>query len=318
MVKQSQFLAAYLQDSCLSPTGTQPAWHGEFTSQGKASDQQLSSEVIGQFFPGTADSSADLQNPQELHLIVNDPHLLYRDTLLINNRIYPVLATTPVPRNGSLYFQVAADDQHTQAQSPVTSGIWLILGDNTPPPYLPLTRREYLTEATRELLAEKAMTVERVKQQYPVRSETIQKADKEAAISLIEQTCTGMQLQIRMRSFLAKYMSDEGLQQEAIAAATAPLDSTLQLMARLLTGLPPEELERPAFVSVQAHAFQGFEDLISEQGMLVKPNPVYQGSAPGSIVPNLFIAYLTSNAAPGATDQGYIRFTPEKLKSLLK
>jgi len=317
MVNQSQFLATFLQDSCISPAGTQAIWHGEFTAQGKASDRQLSSAVIGEFLAGSPDSSAGLRQAPEIHLVVNDPGLLYHDTLMINNKMYPILMATPVPQDGSLYFAAHADRQNGAQPN----DLWLILGENTPSPYLPLTRKEYLAEATQELQAEKAMVTEQVKQQNPVRSESTQKADKEAAISMIEQTCSGTQLQIRMRSFLAKYKSDETQQQEAIEAATAPLDTTLKLMAQLSTTLPAEELERPAIVSVQAHSFQGFEDLITQYGMLVKPNPVFHASAAGSIVPNLFIAYLTPNTAPdaaGTEDRQHVQFTPEKLRSLLK
>jgi hypothetical protein len=321
LVNQSLFLAAFLQDSCLSLAGMQAVWHGEFTAQGKAVDRQLSSTLVGEFFPGPAEGSGDHLRLAELRVAVNDPHLLYRDTLVINNKLYPILTATPVPRDGSLYFAAPADSQHVPEFSPLSSGFWLVLGNNMPPPYLPLTRKEYLTEATQELLAEKAIATERTKQQFPLRSESVQKADKEAAMSAIEQTCSGAQLQIRMRAFLAQYKSDETQQQEAVAAATSGLDSTLHIMAQLLATLPPAELERPAFVSVQADAFQGFEDMISEYGMLVKPNPLYHGCASGSIVPNLFIVCMTGNGAngpSGAEDQAGVPFTPEKLKSLLK
>lgn len=309
MVKQAQVFAAYLQDSCLSPLYAPAAWHGEFTAQGASSDPSFRCAVVGEL------------NSQEFRLVVNDPRLLYRDSLLINNRMYYVLAATPVPRNGALYFEAAAPVQHFPPRPPMPAAMWLMVGDNMPPPYLPLTRKEYLLEAKQELEVEKAAVTGRVKQQNPIRSESQQKADKDAAIAQMEQTCTGMQLQVRMRTFLAKYQSDEVVQQEAIVAATSPIDSTLQLMVQLMTHLPAAELERPAFVSVPADAFQGFEDLSSESGMLVSPNPLYRGSAPGSILPNLFIACLmphAANEASVAEERGRIEFLPEKLKSLLK
>ena len=313
MVKQSQFFASYLQDSCSLPDGAGPAWHGEFVAEGKGSGQELSSTVVGEF------ASA------ELRLSINDPHELYHDTLYVNNKMYTMLVGTPVPRDGALFFEASgaagggADNTDARKQA-----IWLILGDNMPSPYLPVTRKEYLTEATQELLAEKAAAAERAKQQNPVRSENVQKADKAAAVSLIEQTCSGVQLQVRMRSFLAKYKTDEELQQEAVSAVTAELDSTLHLMAQLLDRLPVEELERPAFVSVRAHSFEGFEDLITHKAMLVKANPVFHNPGSGSIVPNVLVASLSwinadaSNAAAVAGSSPFPQFNPGKLKALLK
>lgn len=133
---------------------------------------------------------------------------------------------------------------------------------------------------------------------------------------------SGSQQQIRIKSFLAKYKPDDILQQEAIAAATAALDSTMKLMEQLLAKLPASELERPAFVSVPADQFEGFEDLVATSGMLVKPNPSFPRAAAGSTVPTLFIAYCVfdsdGSAAPGAGEDWVALFRPGKLRQLLK
>jgi hypothetical protein len=47
MIKQAQFFATYLQDSCQLPDGETPTWHGEYAADGKGSAQGLSTTIVG-------------------------------------------------------------------------------------------------------------------------------------------------------------------------------------------------------------------------------------------------------------------------------
>jgi hypothetical protein len=184
-----------------------------------------------------------------------------------------------------------------------------------------VTRGEYLDEATLELKEEKNQVIARVKQEMPVRPDSVQRAEKAAEIEQINQTCSGMQLQVRLKNFEASYKSDETYQKEMIAVKTERLDSLVSLMSRLLSRLSKDALQDPAFVSVPADAFEGFEDGGARSGMLVRLDPAYASVASQGIDPHVFVAYWLfdpANAEDSKIDQLIEdQFEPGKLKKLL-
>jgi hypothetical protein len=130
----------------------------------------------------------------------------------------------------------------------------------------------------------------------------VQAAEKAAAIDQLKSIYSGIDLQVRMRSFLNNYRSDEDYLKENISSGTAGLDNTLHLMDSLSTHLMAAELSKPAMVSVAAADFTGFEDNTGGKAMLIKKmNTAYFDQNAGVEKPQFFLVSWNANASEPAT-----------------
>jgi len=73
-----------------------------------------------------------------------------------------------------------------------------------------------------------------------------------------------------VRSYLASYKPDSVYFKEVFASQSAALDADSVLLDSVLVKSSPDYLQKPAFVSVPAHAFREFEDGRPGSRMLAK------------------------------------------------
>jgi len=126
----------------------------------------------------------------------------------------------------------------------------------------------------------------------PVRPKAVQDAEKNATIAQLNNMYSGIDLQIQMRMFERNYKSDEDYLKENEQKANADLDSTIHYMDTLLMKMPAAELSTPAFVSVAAADFMGFEDARTGK-MLVKMNKAFYNEARPGDWAHMFLVSLS-------------------------
>jgi len=92
-------------------------------------------------------------------------------------------------------------------------------------------------------------------------------------------------------------------------------------MDTLLTHLPANELKKPAFVTVPAIKFEGFEDNLPGRSMLVQLNPTYFDPALSVEKPQCFLVcwnyFRSEPMAAGIDSQLTGKFDFKKLQDLL-
>jgi hypothetical protein len=279
----NEALIAILRDSCISDGTYNPTWHGEFFSEKTSPGPVLKFGVQCNY---TADA--------HLSIIANDISPLL-DHLVVNNTDLLTIQPALAAHSDCRYFEY----ESTAGKS----RYWLVTTAPNLLPYTPVTRKEYLQEARTELKNKKDAIIADLKQKMPVRPTAIQEAEKTGTIEQLKNTYSGIDLQVRMRSFLKNYSSDEDYLKENITDGTAALDNTLHLMDSLSAHLPGEELKKPAMVSVTAADFTGFEDNTGGKSMLVRMNTSYIDQGVGVEKPQLFLVSWSANAGETAIDE---------------
>ena len=288
-------IVSFFHDSCISDAPVAPVWHGEYSSE--KTSAQIKYGVFCNFYEQKA----------RLTVLANDMSMLL-DHLVVNNHDLLTLRASTATKNDCTYFEYD------------NNKIWLVTTGNNQLPYIPVTRKEYLQEATQELTASKNSIAADWKQKTPVRSAAIQEAEKKALLEQLSAQYSGMDLQIRTRMLLRDYKTDEEYLTENTNKATADLDSTLHIMESILKHLSPTELAKPAFVSVPAAEFQGFEDGQTNK-MLVRMNPIYFDLTLGAEKPQLFLVcwhFDSSDAAAADIDRQLLgHLDGQKLREML-
>jgi hypothetical protein len=271
-------IVTLLSDSCFSEIPFIPSWHGEFVSDKRSQASRISFGLECQFpTPDQSDnggSTSNVEGNAQIRIMSNDFSILFRDTLYVNGKIFQTLKDTLAVKNGFPYCELPLAVDDTANEPHLHTRVWLVSAtDNLP--YIPVTRKEYLEEATQEARIEKNKQVAAIKEKTPLRSADDQKAEKERDMEEMRQTYSGAEREMRLRHFLESYRSDEDYQKEAVEKGTAEIDSTIHLMEHLQSHLVASELNKPAVVSVPAIQFEGFEDNTPGSRMLVKVNPAY-------------------------------------------
>ena len=262
MQHSTEAMISFLHDSCFSTTDFSPVWHGEY--------------AIGRF--GIQCRSEDSRG--RLTIMSNDISPLLR-YLTVNGKEFAGIRPSSGLQENYRYFEYEGEDH-------ARTIYWLVTPDSTQLPYIAITRREYLQEASAELTGKKNSIIADIKLKTPIRSTTIQEAEKKAALDELNNNYTGADLQVRQRLFAKEYHTDEEYLELSIEKATAALDRTIHLMDSLSTRSTAAELDKPAMVSVDADSFHGFEDKEADRNMLVKINPTYYGNT-GNDKPLLFL-----------------------------
>ncbi len=287
----TETLAGFLQDSTLSIDQYNPAWHGEYFPERSGTASLTRFALSCSFYDNEATRST-------------------ADLLIMANDISPM--TQSVRINGHDFLSL-------KPATSATTRFWLVCTDNARLPYTPITRKEYLQEASAELAAAKTRLIDRIKEQSPVRSTAIQEAEKNSAINDIKNTYSGAERELRIRLFLKNYISDEDYLKASIEKHTGGLDSTIHLMDSLLHK-PAADLNSPAFVTGEAAEFRGFEE--DNATMLVRLNTTFANPNLSSEKPQFFLVcwkYNPDDAKAVALDGQFTQqFDAGRLRDLLE
>jgi len=291
MKSTTETLAGFLQDSTLAIGQFNPVWHGEYFPEKSGTASLTRFALSCSFYNDEATSST-------------------ADLLIMANDISPMLHSVRV--NGH-------DFMSLKPATSATTKFWLVCADNTRLPYTPITRKEYLQEAGAELTATKTRLINRIKEQSPVRSTAIQEAEKNSAISEINNTYSGVERELRIRLFLKNYINDEDYLKASIEKHTGGLDSTIHLIDSLLH-TPPAWLNKEAFVTGKAADFRGFEE--DNATMLVRLNTTFANPDLSSEKPQFFLVcwrYNPDDAKAAALDSQFTQqFDAGRLRNFLE
>src|SRR5450755_4723952 len=146
MKKTTQAIVDLLRDSCLSEGSFIPGWHGEFFSEKRSSSPRMKFGLECHF----------QENSAQIKVTANDFTILFRDTLYVNRKVFQTLKGTKAVKNGFPYFEyLAAAGEGPADERPVHTKLWLITTAPDKLPYVPVTRKEYLEEASQEVKDEK-------------------------------------------------------------------------------------------------------------------------------------------------------------------
>jgi hypothetical protein len=276
MQNETTAMISFLQDSCFSTTDFIPVWHGEY--------------AIGRF--GIQCRSEDSRG--RLTIMSNDISPLLR-YLTVNGKDFAGIRPSSGLQENCRYFEYEEED-HARII------YWLITPDSNQLPYIAITRREYLQEARAELTGKKNSIIADIELKTPIRSASIQEAEKKATLDELNNNYSGADLRVRLRLFAKEYHTDKEYLDLSIEKATASLDRTIRLMDSIATHSMAAELDKPAMVSVDAESFHGFEDKEADRNMLVRINPAYY-TGTGTDKPLLFlVSWSYDPAGPDASN----------------
>lgn len=298
-------LVSFLKDSCLADPALHPVWHGEYTADKadkKAATVSLSYGIRCNFTQSSI-----------LSIMANDLSPLLRH-IEVYGQDYTALVVIPTIRNECPHFEPAASTTKTK--------LWLITTTSDELPYTVLTRKDYLEKVIVSLNTTKQHIIADVKQKAPTRTTADQETQKNKDLESFRTTYTGAELEMRQRSYLEHYKSDEDYQKEKIDAATADVDSTISFIDGMLHRLAPATLAAPAVVSPSAKEFEGFADGEPGSLMLVAIKPATADVTATPEKPNFFlVTWHFDPADPAAVSldrQITKKLDPRILKNILK
>jgi hypothetical protein len=280
MKSTTETLAGFFQDSGFSTGQYNPAWHGEYFPERSGTASLTRFAFSCSFYDNEATRST-----ADLLIMANDISPMIQ-SVKVNGHDFISLKPAASATANCPYFEFTPADANAVAN--IRLKFWLVSTDNTRLPYTPITRKQYLQEASAELTATKTRLIDRIKEQSPVRSTAIQEAEKKQAIDEINNTWSGAERELRMRLFLKNYLSDEDYLKLSIEKHTGGLDSTIHLMDSLLHK-PAADLNKPAFVSGEAADFRGFDENDTNAGMLVRLNSTFVNPNLSSEKPQFFL-----------------------------
>ncbi len=300
-------LVSFLKDSCLADSTLHPVWHGEYTADKpdkKATTVNLSYGIRCIF-----------QQSSSLSIMANDLSPLLKH-IEVYSQDYTALVVIPTVRNECPHFEPVATTPTTKSK------FWLITARPDELPYTVLTRKDYLEKVIASLNTVKQHIIADVKQKAPTRTTADQEAQKNKELESFRTTYTGAELEMRQRSYLKQYKSDEDYQKEKIDAATADTDSTISFIDGMLHHLSPATLSAPAVISPSAKEFEGFADGEPGSLMLVGLKPAAPDATATPEKPNFFVItwnYDPADPAAVSLDRQIAKkLDPRILKNILK
>jgi hypothetical protein len=208
----------------------------------------------------------------QIEIVANDLSPL-AVPMTVNGKTFLTIPYSHRDRKGFPYFEyeLAAD-----TSSEMVQGIqaWVVSYSGELP-YLPVSRLEYLKEASQEVQAQKDEMIRQLKQYIPVRSEEEQTSFHESQAKLIQDSYSGTVREARLKVLELTNQKDEEYLKARIKAKTAGYDETLALIDSLTKFSRPMDLQKPAMLSTPAADFQGFEDGRPGERMLIRWNKRY-------------------------------------------
>jgi hypothetical protein len=261
-------LVGFLKDSSLVACGYSPTWHGEYNSDKNSPGAQLKFGMTCHFAGQNADLSITANDIQPL-----------TDQLVVNGQHFLTMRIADSFDKNTFYYTDASAGQ---------TKMWLVTAGNGKLPFIPVSRKEYLTEAKAELTAMVKSIEAGWKLKVPVRAAAVQEAERRAVVDQLKKMYSGTDLDIRVRIYLNSYKTDEQFQKENIARETAGFKATIRQMDSLMAHLGVVALGMPAVVSAAAADFHGFEDGQLNY-MLIRMNAAYFNNGLSEEMPQLFL-----------------------------
>ena len=282
-----------------------PVWHGEYFPAVNGGPQVHFG--VRCIFDNDDNTASD----NDLTVFANDITPLLGNLTVNGNNYTTVKAATTV--KGNPYFEFDADNN-------LKVKAWLVVADGAAMPYIPVTRREYLEQAHKELVSLREAVDANVRANITVRSAAVQEAEKEQMLRQLRDSYSGAELEARTRVYLQNYVRDEDLVAQTIARNTAGYNGTLALVDNLLHTSSAQMLAQPAVVSVTAENFEGFEDGKANTTTLVRLNPAYFTGSDEQAPKCLLICWRYNPAetlSTGIDNQLGANFTAASFQNLL-
>lgn len=259
------------------PEGCEARWYGRYDSSdddtGLVQSYQFTSLFL--MYLCSANQQGFVRSDETndwIYVVANYGERL-NGFLTVNGKRFSTMKRPSAVKDGMLYFEYP-----NSASSPDEKGLWINAWMITYPgklPYVPVTRKEYLQEARQEVAKTQIEAIERVKKTTRIRPAAEQEAAKNREVEYLRKSYPDSPR--RWQRYLEDYRTDEQRLQETIDHLTEQHQATIDMMDDLLRSLSPEELQKPAVVSVIATAFKGFEDDFKGRNanMLIRWNPDY-------------------------------------------
>jgi hypothetical protein len=259
MKNTSSSIITVFHDSILTQD-VNPVWHGEYFPAVNGGPQVHFG--VRCVFNNEDNTATD----NDLTVFANDISPLLGNLVVNGNKYTTVKASTTVRGNSYFEFDV---------EGGLKVKAWLVVADGAAMPYIPVTRKEYLEQAHKELVSLREAIDADVRAKIPVRSAAVQEAEKQQILQQLRDNYSGAELEARTRVYLRHYSKDEDLVAQTIARDIAGYNGTIAVVDNLLHTSSAQMLAQPAIVSVPAENFQGFEDGKTGATMLVRLNPAY-------------------------------------------
>jgi hypothetical protein len=299
MKNMAASIISYFQHTCFTEGAGNPVWHGEyFPGANGVSSPRFGVRCI---FYNHEDENASTNS--DLTVFANDISPLLGRTV-VNDKEFITLkiAGAPQKQGSAIEFDMPASvsgntaAQETEDSRPLHVKAWLITTGSSLP-YVPVTRKEYLEEARKELENKKELIIEDDRATVRIRPAAVQEAEKKQMLEELAREYSGTELQARTRIYLQHYMSDEDYVKQADEKNTAGLNFRIRLIDSLLARSTALELAQPAIVSAQADSFEGFEDGRANPTMLVRMKPGYFSSVAEEATPRCLLVCWRYNPA---------------------
>jgi hypothetical protein len=140
-------------------------------------------------------------------------------------------------------------------------------------PYVVVNRREYFEEAIKELDASKDSIKRAIRLEMRGKDAQQEEAFRKSELQAIANSFRGNDRLQRERDFLLTYKPDSVFQNDTLNARAAVIIEKTKLLKDLLESL--KTLNKPAFVSAPAVAFEGLEDGMPGARLLTRLRPGY-------------------------------------------
>ncbi|HVU56172.1 MAG TPA: hypothetical protein VHD83_14000 [Puia sp.] len=257
-------LASWAQRSGVDSLGCTPAWCGAYFSNKVNAFPLFKYEMRAGFYTGKPGVlNADAGKESRLVITANDLSVL-QQTFTLDGNEYLSLPSLTQQYDGIQYGEWKEDPVDARQTK-----VFLITYAGRLP-FTILSRKQYLEEAKKEIAADKLRLKEDLQQRIPVKTAEQEEAARKKEIEAIESMYSGATRDSRVRSYLASYKPDSVYFKEVFASQSASLDADSVLLDSILVKSAPGYLQKPAFVSVPAHAFREFEDGRPGSRMLAK------------------------------------------------
>jgi hypothetical protein len=272
MKKMVGGLATWAQRSGVDSLGCTPAWCGAYFSNKTNVFPLFKYEMRAGFYTGDIGAlNAEPGKESRLVITMNDLSVL-QQTFTLNGNDYLSLPAMQQQYDGVMYGQWTGSKEDSSDTRQTKVSLITYAGRL---PYSILNRKQYLEQAEKEIAADKQRLKEDLQQRIPVKNAEQEEAEKKREIDAIGSMYSGATRDSRVRSYLASYKPDSVYFKEVFAAQSVSLDADSVLLDSMLVKSAPEDLQKPAFVSVPADAFRGFEDGRPGSRMLAKWDLTY-------------------------------------------
>ena len=260
-------LASWAQQSGVDSLGCSPAWCGAYFSNKTNAFPLFKYEMRAGFYTGEIGVvNAEPGKESRLVITANDLSVL-QQTFSLNGNDYLSLPSMTQQYDGIQYGEWTGSKEDS-SDTRLTKAFLITYEGRLP--YTILSRKQYLEEAKKEIAADKQRLKEDLQQRIPVKNAQQEEAVKQREIEAIGNMYSGATRDSRVRSYLASYKPDSIYFKEVFASESASFDADSLLLDSMLVKTSPDYLQKPAFVSVPAHAFRDFEDGKPGSRMLAK------------------------------------------------